>query len=87
MATTTAWSWHRISTAAPSAREHPDFEVLIFDQFEEVLTVDPTDQEAKGQLFAQVGEALRDRRRWALFAMREDHVAGLDPYLRRSPRG
>ena len=60
-------------------------EVLIFDQFEEILTVDPTDQAAKEVFFAQVGAVLRDRRRWALFSMREDYVAALDPYLRPIP--
>lgn len=54
--------------------------VLIFDQFEEVLTLDPTQLDAKQAFFEQVGEALRDRGRWALFSMREDYLAGLDPY-------
>jgi hypothetical protein len=60
--------------------------VLIFDQFEEILTLDPIDRELKLEFFAQVGAALRDRRRWALFAMREEFIAGLeDPYLRPIP--
>ena len=59
--------------------------VLIFDQFEEVLTVDPTDRAAKEAFFAQVGTALRDRERWALFVMREEYLAGMDPYLRAIP--
>ena len=59
--------------------------VLIFDQFEELLTVDFTDRAAKEAFFAQVGTALRDRHRWALFAMREEYLAGLDPYLRPLP--
>jgi WD40 repeat protein len=59
--------------------------VLIFDQFEEVLTVDPTNQAAKASFFEQLGAALRDRDRWALFSMREDYVAGLDQYLRPIP--
>src|SRR5262249_19652430 len=63
----------------------PDADVLFFDQFEEILTVDPGNQAAKTAFFAQVGAALRDRGRWALFAMREDYVAGLDPYLRPIP--
>ena len=46
---------------------------------------DPTDREAKLAFFEQVGQALRDRNRWALFAMREEFVAGLDPYLRPIP--
>jgi hypothetical protein len=60
-------------------------QVLIFDQFEEILTLDPADQEAREAFFAQVGEALRDRRRWALFAMREDYVGALEPYVARLP--
>ncbi|HSR34716.1 MAG TPA: pentapeptide repeat-containing protein [Anaerolineae bacterium] len=59
--------------------------VLIFDQFEEILTVDPMDLEAKVEFFRQVGEALQDRRCWALFAMREDYVAALDRYKRAVP--
>lgn len=54
--------------------------VLIFDQFEEVLTADPTDLKAKEEFFEQLGEALEDRTYWALFAMREDYLAGLDEY-------
>jgi WD40 repeat protein len=65
--------------------EQPDHTVFIFDQFEEILTVDPTDQPAKDEFFRQVGAVLRDRNRWALFALREDYIAGLDPFLRRLP--
>jgi hypothetical protein len=68
-----------------SGSDGPEGIVLIFDQFEEILTVDPTDREAKAEFFAQVGAALRDRKRWALFAMREEFLAGLDPYLRPVP--
>lgn len=53
--------------------------ILIFDQFEEIL-VYPTDQDAKEEFFRQVGDALQDRRRWALFSMREDYLAGLDSF-------
>jgi WD40 repeat protein len=60
-------------------------EVLIFDQFEEILTSAPTDLEGKAAFFTQLGNALRDRKRWALFAMREDYIAALDPYLRPVP--
>lgn len=60
-------------------------QMLIFDQFEEILTLDPTDIEAKQEFFRQVGQALRNRDRWALFSMREDYVAALDPYLSRIP--
>ncbi len=60
-------------------------QMLIFDQFEEILTLDPTDIEAKQEFFRQVGQALRNRDRWALFSMREDYVAALDPYVSRIP--
>src|SRR5262249_11525969 len=66
-------------------RDENDDEVLIFDQFEEILTVDPTNVAAKRAFFAQVGAPLRNRRRWALFSMREDYVAALRPYLRPIP--
>jgi hypothetical protein len=58
---------------------------LFFDQFEELFTVDPTDQEQKTKFLHEVGIALRDRGRWALFAMREDFIAQLDPYLSLLP--
>lgn len=60
-------------------------EVLIFDQFEEVLTADPTDETAKHEFFAELGQLLRDRAHWALFSMREDFLAALDPYLVHIP--
>jgi WD40 repeat protein len=56
-------------------------EVLIFDQFEEILSLDPTDQDAKREFFRQVGETLEAANCWALFSMREDLVTALDPYL------
>ncbi len=59
--------------------------MLIFDQFEEALVLDPTDREAKSAFFAQIGAALRDRSRWALFAIREDYLAALEPYVRPIP--
>jgi WD40 repeat protein len=60
-------------------------DVLIFDQFEEILTVDSGGRATKAEFFEQVGKALRDRNRWALFSMREEFVAGLDPYLHHIP--
>src|SRR5262249_41357433 len=69
----------------PRADDDGKPQVLIFDQFEEILTLDPTDRAAKEAFLEQVGAVLRDRDRWALFAMREDYVAALDPYLRLLP--
>lgn len=60
----------------------PDAELLLFDQFEEILTIDPTDTDAKEAFFIQLGAMLRNRNRWALFSMRDDYVASLAPYLR-----
>jgi WD40 repeat protein len=67
--------------------DEPDSDsiLLIFDQFEEVLTVDSTDREVKLDFFSQLGTALRDRSRWALFVMREDYLPALDPFVRPIP--
>ena len=59
--------------------EGVDADVLIIDQFEEVLTVDPSAHAARLEFFAQLGAALRDPGRYAVLAMREDWVAALDP--------
>ena len=59
---------------------------LFFDQFEEVFTVDVVDRDVKEAFFEQLGDLLRDREIWAIFAMREDYIAQLDPYLRLIPR-
>ena len=59
--------------------------VLIFDQFEEIITTNLVDRAAKQAFFSQAGELLRDRRNWALFAMRQDYVGNLDPYLPQVP--
>lgn len=59
--------------------------VLLFDQFEEIITINPTDHDAKVEFFTQVGAALRHRDYWALFSMREEFPARLDPYVRHVP--
>ena len=59
--------------------------VLIIDQFEEILTADPTDLPAKRSFFSQLGSALHNPNYWALLPMREEHLAGLDPYRRLVP--
>lgn len=63
----------------------PPSAVVIFDQFEEVLTIDPLAVAAKEELFDQLGELLHDHRMWALFVLREDYLAPLDPYAERVP--
>jgi WD40 repeat protein len=67
------------------ARPPAEAELLIFDQFEEVLTADPTGHAARLEFFAGLSALLRDERRWAVFALREDHLAGLDPYRAAVP--
>lgn len=59
--------------------------VIVFDQFEEVITADPVDQDVKTAFVQQLGAVLRDRSVWALFSMREDFLAELDPYARHVP--
>ncbi|MEM9461309.1 MAG: hypothetical protein AAGF11_44505 [Myxococcota bacterium] len=54
--------------------------VLLFDQFEEILSVDPRAVEAKRAFFSRVGAALDTGRYWALFIIREDYLAALAPY-------
>lgn len=65
--------------------KNPESVLLFFDQFEEILTADPTDKAGKIQFFHQLGAALRDRKLWALFAIRDDYVAALDPFVRPLP--
>ncbi|MGD9317010.1 MAG: hypothetical protein PVG56_09265, partial [Anaerolineae bacterium] len=68
------------------SRYHPQSpSLLVFDQFEEILTLNPVDLEAKRAFFEAVGQALQDPTRWALFSMREDYRAALDPYLEPLP--
>jgi hypothetical protein len=54
--------------------------VWIFDQFEEILTFEPLDVDAKRDFFEQLGLALGNRKRWVLFSIREDFLGQLDPY-------
>jgi len=60
-------------------------ELLIFDQFEEVLTADPLDVEGREAFFEQLGDALGSRGRWVIFAMREDYLGPLDRYRKHIP--
>lgn len=69
----------------PHRRSAPPYVALIFDQFEEILTTDPLGFDAKQEFFAQLGELLRNPKFWALFALREDYLAPLDPYVQHLP--
>lgn len=59
--------------------------VLLFDQFEEILTAEPTAVARKQELFDQLGTALEDGRYWALFIIREDYLGALAPYCVQLP--
>ncbi len=65
----------------PRPEDAPQTQLLIFDQFEEILTAAPTDRQGKQEFFAQLGAALRNRKRWALFAVREDFLGQFAPYI------
>jgi len=69
----------------PRRRSAPANVLLIFDQFEEVLTADPLAVDAKREFFRQLGELLQDPHYWALFSLREDYLAPLDPYAKLVP--
>jgi hypothetical protein len=60
--------------------------VLFIDQFEEILTTNRTFWEHRDDFFLQLNEAVsEDDLLWIVLAMREDYVAGLDPYLHHLP--
>ena len=59
--------------------------MLIFDQFEEILTLDPADRDGQEVFFQELGSVLADGDIWALFSMREDYMGGLDPFLQYLP--
>ena len=69
----------------PRRRSAPKNIVLIFDQFEEVLTTDPSSVGPKQRFFYQLGQLLKDSHIWAIFALREDFLAAFDPYASLVP--
>lgn len=59
--------------------------LVVVDQLEEILVLDPTDWPAKEQFFREFGAAIVDRGLWVLFVIREDYMGGLDRCLRFVP--
>lgn len=57
-----------------------DPEVLILDQFEELLTIDPAGRPAKLAFLRELGAALRRSDRFAVLALREDWLAAIQAY-------
>jgi WD40 repeat protein len=60
-------------------------QLVVIDQLEEALTLDPNDRQGQREFFKQLGTALRRDRRWALLAIREDYLGGLDRYRQFFP--
>ncbi len=73
------------SSEAPPAVGGEEPWVLLLDQFEEILIVDPTDWDVKEQFFDDLREVLDSGPWWVLFGMREDFMGGLDRYLDQIP--
>lgn len=59
--------------------------LLIFDQFEELLASEPALKDEIVVFLEDLMTVLYDYRYWALFAMREDYLAKLEPYLSYFP--
>lgn len=59
--------------------------LLVVDQFEEVLRLEPHDRRSKEAFFDELGELLTDEHIWALLVIREDFLAPLDEYAMRLP--
>lgn len=55
-------------------------DVLILDQFEELLTIDPAGRAAKLAFLRELGAALRREDRYAVLALREDWLAALQAF-------
>ena len=58
-------------------------QLVVVDQLEEILTLNPSNTVAgREEFFRQLGYALRRGRRWALLSMREDYIGRIDKYRR-----
>jgi WD40 repeat protein len=78
----------RESGEVPSSKRQTPHSVLIFDQLEEIFEYYPERRADRGKFFKQVGEALqRDAHLRVVFAIREDYLAQLIPFLSLLPEG
>ncbi|MBM3788158.1 MAG: ATP-binding protein, partial [Acidobacteria bacterium] len=78
-------SLQEIVKKRPRRKDAPASTLLIFDQFEELVRLNPVDLDAKREFFEELGELLSDPSIWALFVLREDYLAAFDPYARCVP--
>jgi hypothetical protein len=72
---------------AAAGCDKPDGRIplLVFDQFEEILTLDPSAWDEQSVFFQELGQVLADGTVWTLLSMREDYMGGLDRFLRFLP--
>lgn len=69
-------------------KEQESAPVLIFDQFEEIFTGHEARWKERDEFFAQVGEALAKHPELkAVFTLREEFIARLEPFAGKFPRG
>jgi len=61
--------------------------VLVFDQFEEIISLDSNDDSRQSEFFRQLGIVLRNHRYYALFVVREDYFGSIQPFARLLPTG
>jgi hypothetical protein len=74
-----------LSDVIAAARRPDRTPVLVLDQFEEILLMDPTDRDNQRTFFEDLGQALAESGAWALLSMREDYMGGLDRFVRYIP--
>ena len=75
---------NNIPQAGPDQDVRPH--VLIIDQFEELFNTHHEAWEKREVFFQQLAEAMEvDPYLWAIFVMREDFIAALDPYAYMLP--
>ncbi len=68
-----------------ASRPRDKYPLIVIDQFEEILRIDPTNSAPKQEFFAQLGKVLSDPGIWALLILREDYLAPLDPFAMLIP--
>jgi hypothetical protein len=73
-------------SATAADAESPGPRVLIIDQFEELLTTHPDRWRERAGFFEQLSAAMaRHPDLWIVLTMREDYIAGLEPYSHLVP--
>lgn len=70
----------RLADYLDRRRGDGESDVLILDQFEELLTIDPANRAAKLAFLRELGTALRRDDRYAVLALREDWLAALQAF-------